>query len=593
MRGRYFRDISIVRAGGESNVPLPEADEVVVYRSFMKARLRFPLDSMLVEVLKTFVVYLHQLTPEAIIRIEVYIWAMKSQGQEPNAKCFCNLHELTYETKAIGKEQYHNNFGCYGFVTRSEVSNPVPTFRKRWPGAWMQEWFYVKNDLVEREDIKGIIQRPIWSHFSIRRPSVALGNEIQACQAAYNTVCTYIGTSDLVQEHIAYKVWPLGSGSEMPKEAAAGTSQGGLIYLKYTFKYMNQFDEPNNDWLDAIDVTSDELLGAYSRAEDDAMTAAFGGRGKKRLNRVFDVIGFVYPDYCYSSRKQGKKRKTTASSISITPKGKKVKVLTHRPRYIETAKVPKLPEGPSFAVEPSHPATAKDMVESAEEPIPKIIAEQPKTLSLSQEAELPKVQKIASITPKRRRMANVLDAVMESTKILTPTSIEAPSMGDKNTKESAEAAMTQVETEAGPLAIAEAGPAKIVEKKTESRSSDARKVPLPLEKEKATEGSEFPAPDAPSQELEFIACHTAGKKLTEEQIAEARQYAKDLKYAPGSLVFNGTDEDEFLYCLPDHKELSICREMAKNVGFPKLELGLSAMSKDDLADSLAYNSLKV
>jgi hypothetical protein len=24
MRGRYFRDISIVRAGGENNVPLPE-----------------------------------------------------------------------------------------------------------------------------------------------------------------------------------------------------------------------------------------------------------------------------------------------------------------------------------------------------------------------------------------------------------------------------------------------------------------------------------------------------------------------------------------------------------------------------------------
>ena len=64
MRGRYFRDISIVRAGGESNVPLPEADEVVVYRSFMKAGLRFPLDSMLVEVLKTFKVYLHQLTPK-------------------------------------------------------------------------------------------------------------------------------------------------------------------------------------------------------------------------------------------------------------------------------------------------------------------------------------------------------------------------------------------------------------------------------------------------------------------------------------------------------------------------------------------------
>jgi hypothetical protein len=29
------------------------------------------------------------------------------------------------------------------------------------------------------------------------------------------------------------------------------------------------------------------------------------------------------------------------------------------------------------------------------------------------------------------------------------------------------------------------------------------------------------------------------------------------------------------------------------MGFPKLEAGLSAMSKDDLADSLAYNGLKV
>jgi hypothetical protein len=71
--------------------------------------------------------------------------------------------------------------------------------------------------------------------------------------------------------------------------------------LKYTFKYRSQFDEPNGDWLDAIEATSDELLGAYSRAKDDAMTAAFRGQGKKRLNRVFDVNGFVYPDYCYPS----------------------------------------------------------------------------------------------------------------------------------------------------------------------------------------------------------------------------------------------------------------------------------------------------
>jgi hypothetical protein len=58
-------------------------------------------------------------------------------------------------------------------------------------------------------------------------------------------------------------------------------------------------------------------------------------------------------------------------------------------------------------------------------------------------------------------------------------------------------------------------------------------------------------------------------------------------------VFNGTNKDDFLYCLPDNKEMSVCQEIAKSIGFPKLEEGLSVMSKNDLADSLAYNSIKI
>jgi hypothetical protein len=81
---------------GGSTVPLPEADEVVVFKRFMKARLRFPLHKMLVEVLKTFEIYLNQLTPEAFIKVGGFIWAMRSQGLEPDARCFCNIHELSY-----------------------------------------------------------------------------------------------------------------------------------------------------------------------------------------------------------------------------------------------------------------------------------------------------------------------------------------------------------------------------------------------------------------------------------------------------------------------------------------------------------------
>jgi hypothetical protein len=120
MRGWYFRDMSIVRVGGDNNVPAPEEDEVVIYRSFFKAGLRFPLSRFVVEVLKTFQIFLHQLTHEAILRMGVFVWAARSQGIDPSAKCFCSMHELMYETKATGKNS---------ITTTSVVMDllPVPT----------------------------------------------------------------------------------------------------------------------------------------------------------------------------------------------------------------------------------------------------------------------------------------------------------------------------------------------------------------------------------------------------------------------------------------------------------------------------------
>jgi hypothetical protein len=207
-------------------------------------------------------------------------------------------------------------------------------------------------------------------------------------------------------------VWPLVEKWEMPKETITKSDEGGLIRLKFTFRYEGKFVEPDDDWLKCIEATSDELLGPYSKAEDNALSAAFGSRKKKRLNRVFDAIGFMYPDYRYPPR--GQKRKSTTSGKDAAsaapsepaPKRKKVKVLTHRPQYIEPAIVP-----------------------------------------------------------------------------------------------------------------------------------------------------------------EF-----AGR---------------------WALIFNDSGEEDFLYCLPDSKEISVCREMGKSFGFPMLEDGLSVLSKDELADSLAYNSLKV
>jgi hypothetical protein len=162
---------------------------------------------------------------------------------------------------------------------------------------------------VAREHVEEVIMRPIWSRFGLRRPKVEIDEATEACQKAFGTVCFFIGTRDLIQEHIAFRVWPLLESWEMPKETVTKSGEGELVRLKYTFKYGDKFDEPNDDWLKYIEATSNELLGPYSKVEDNVLSTSFGARGKKRLNRVFDAIGFVYPDYNYPLRDEERKGK--------------------------------------------------------------------------------------------------------------------------------------------------------------------------------------------------------------------------------------------------------------------------------------------
>jgi hypothetical protein len=95
MRGKYFRDMSIVRADVDRAVSAPEENEVVIFRSFFKAGLWFLLSRFVVEVLKIYQIFLHQITPEAVIRMWIFVWAVRSQGLEPSARCFSSMHELS------------------------------------------------------------------------------------------------------------------------------------------------------------------------------------------------------------------------------------------------------------------------------------------------------------------------------------------------------------------------------------------------------------------------------------------------------------------------------------------------------------------
>lgn len=69
-------------------------------------------------------------------------------------------------------------------------------------------------------------------------------------------------------------------------------------------------------------------MGNFIKKEDEALTTAFGSRGKRRLNLVFDAIGFVHPKYPHLTQSGGKKKKASSKPSADSPKQKRAKVTT-------------------------------------------------------------------------------------------------------------------------------------------------------------------------------------------------------------------------------------------------------------------------
>lgn len=65
---------------------------------------------------------------------------------------------------------------------------------------------------------------------------------------------------------------------------------------------------------------------------------------------------------------------------------------------------------------------------------------------------------------------------------------------------------------------------------------------------------------------EYTIRHASGGELTAEQIVKVQDYAEDLQYRTDTLIYDGNDEDECLYYLPDSREIDVCRVMMNNIG---------------------------
>jgi hypothetical protein len=87
------------------------------------------------------------------------------------------------------------------------------------------------------------------------------------CQIAlgeFRVIAEHIGTRDLVQEFLAFRVFPTLKEWDMPK-IKGKKKEKELVRLPYYYKFKKHFKEPCQEWLDTIEVMCNEILGNYSK----------------------------------------------------------------------------------------------------------------------------------------------------------------------------------------------------------------------------------------------------------------------------------------------------------------------------------------
>jgi hypothetical protein len=168
----------------------------------------------------------------------------------------------------------------------------------------------------------------------------------------------------------------------------------------------------------------------------------------------------------------------------------------------------------SSATEAKEPTPLPNIVGLAEVPVTEKIEEPradvtktTKILSPSAKIETTKSQKGPAVTPKRKRMVNVLD-VLETIKSSSTTPKKTVESFEAHTEAfDAEISKHQSETKAGPSEPTKVKSLEVEETETAEQISAEETVTA--------------APEASSETFDYILRHASGKKLTKKEQQEA------------------------------------------------------------------------
>jgi hypothetical protein len=236
--------------------------------------------------------------------------------------------------------------------------------------------------------------------------------------------------------------------------------------LPYYYKFKKHFKKPCQEWLDTIEIMCNDLLGNYSKKVDQLMTAAFGSRPKRRLNRVLDALNFEYSDYeQLGGDAEGPKRKRIASALDkestkLAKKEQEIsKKLSPEPKVVAPSKRKAAsPEPKTLVREEEAPATpsateVEEILKVMTESLPvKLSPLAPKlTKFFQKDKEASAAESPAK--PKKRRIIQVTDVIHQTP---PPVSVSKIVIAETAGAEAAAAEATGAETTEAETVGAEA-----------------------------------------------------------------------------------------------------------------------------------------
>jgi hypothetical protein len=203
-----------------------------------------------------FKIMLHQLTPNAIVQLSKFFWAVVSFSDRPTAEVFAKYYELHYQQKKVkkGEETLNAQFGCITFHPNryGDGAKFMPVVKNNSSAGWARSWFYCKVPIHQSEaGGKGIhLLHSRMSSLDYLTEPVHNCPEDDVNDKAFVHATTTIGGRDAVEEFLAYKMWPLSSAVDLSEVEEA---ESPLLKAAKAAK------EKDSEFVSRISVCADRL----------------------------------------------------------------------------------------------------------------------------------------------------------------------------------------------------------------------------------------------------------------------------------------------------------------------------------------------